>query len=403
MVPEELQSLMYERELETGHAAVSPSQLYRLLECPGSLQLGLKAPVQPSSQYAIDGTTQHDGVSDVLNGTIAKEELEFIEIFKPGMVENMLTCIDYINRTIRKFDKDTWTLKVETKGSMVDWGFASIYGTADVILDGFIDGKRHVFVIDWKFGSGVPVFAEDNDQGLAYAGCVIKPNENTPIEAIHICIVQPPLNYEGEWMITHNDLSDWVFGRLTTNLAKCFENPDVFRPGIKQCKFCPAGQAMMCEHKHLAVQKEAENVFEHLAEKELTAIPLDELIRMFDSLEMAVKYRSELAKYIEAQYFNGVATPGKKFVHGRMTRTWGNEALATIFLEQNLGEKAYEQKLLTPAKAEKVNRKFKKDDAFLKLVEKKPGKPQMVDDDDTRPAIKPESLAEAKFKDVIED
>jgi len=83
---------------------------------------------------------------------------------------------------------------------------------------------------------------------------------------------------------------------------------------------------------------------------------------------------------------SGEGFEGFKIVHGRSNRQWGDEKVAEKKLNEMLGEKAYNKKLLSVAQAEKAIGKENKSDISY-LIIKPEGAPTLVQDTDNREAI----------------
>ena len=79
----------------------------------------------------------------------------------------------------------------EDKVGLTHFDLPDVWGTKDYS----IESKRILHVVDWKFGKGIPVYAEQNDQGNAYAlGTVKTPERLAEFDEIWVHIVQPRIN-----------------------------------------------------------------------------------------------------------------------------------------------------------------------------------------------------------------
>lgn len=115
-------------------------------------------------------------------------------------------------------------------------------GTADICLRA-ADGD--IYVRDWKFGEGIKVEAENNEQLSLYAIGAIKKHwpdtdENT---TVHIDILQPLVgNGEGgRWTTTVGDLYVWADNEVLPRIEE-IHDPDraKFAPSKKACRWCKA-------------------------------------------------------------------------------------------------------------------------------------------------------------------
>ena len=133
--------------MEQKHSVISPSGLYRVLACPGSVKESEHVPLQPPSQYAIRGTLQHEGVVRRWKGLNMKS----LKLSQAEM-NNVDDAVDYL----RDLTSDnSGKLQFEVKGDLSIIGLPEIWGTADVRWE----TPKELHIIDWKFGQGVPVRA----------------------------------------------------------------------------------------------------------------------------------------------------------------------------------------------------------------------------------------------------
>lgn len=149
------------------HSEYSPSRLHRIMECPGSVRLIKANNISGTpSQYALQGTKLHEYTHKYLTGDHKYiQELDKDEKF---LVEE---CVDYFENVIRSKHTHSIQAHYENVVSLKLWGIPEIWGTSDASI---IDlTAMHVDIFDWKFGSGIQVFAKENPQQIAYAAGVI--------------------------------------------------------------------------------------------------------------------------------------------------------------------------------------------------------------------------------------
>lgn len=377
------------------HAKFSPSGLYRLMACPGSLMESTYAPIQASSIYAQHGTLLHDYVTKAWYSNEPEDYMNRDRNLEKEDKEYVLECIDFL-RTLWATCGENATLELETRVSLDTWGLSEVWGTADVIIRDPDNGRIHV--PDWKFGSGVRVDAYKNKQGMTYAaGAAGFPHTYTDI---HIYIVQPPINNITEYIVSPDELKQHVsdiadaIGRATS------PHPELV-PGEDQCRFCPA--AITCKARYDDAVKIAGEVFSELTENR--TITSSEKARLLTLGSRFVKYYKEMQVSVEADILNGIVVPGFKVVSGRSNRKWFNEKSATRWLLMNsdiVDDDMFTSKFISPAQAEKLSRKLKKDTGFKELINKPEGKPQLVNESDPRPPISTEQDASRAFNELTQ-
>lgn len=392
-----VQKLISRRERATGHAVYSPSQIPRILRCPASVMESLKVPPPKSSSYAERGTLLHKMVEVLFEH--GPEDLH--ELVKDGTIERfeeqyVLSCRDYTNLILATIDKeDEYEIGTELEVNLKEWGLPEIWGTTDLLIDARAQGVVHV--VDWKFGSGVTVYANDNAQAMAYAAGAIGFPAADDLE-VHIHICQPPVNHYDEAVMTYGELKEWVFDKLTPGIEIARKPDAPYVPGEQQCRFCPA--AMICRARRDAAHEKAAEIFQVHSNFTKGQVSLEELVETYHKCKEVMSYASDIAKYLQGELMHGRPVPGLKLVSGRSNRSWIDEDAAKQFLidASDLSEDdLYVKKFVSPAQAEKLDRTLKKDPEYLAMWEKAPGNPQMVDESDPRPALKPELEAEKVF------
>lgn len=384
--------MIYKEEIETktGHALFSPSQLSRILACPASAQEATRAPVQTSSPYAQHGTMLHDIIANVLlsdgvpSGYPPFNKLEVVD------QNHVLDCFDYV-QVLYKQMADDYSVDIEKSIKLDSWGLDEIWGTADVR----IQSDRDLHVIDWKFGSGVQVFAQNNEQSLAYAaGAVGFPSS---IERVHIHIVQPPLNHFDEWVVSYDELKEWVFGVLEPGIQEANTKEPAHHPGEKQCRFCPA--SMQCKARDDSAMKSAQTIFQTYSD--MPIVTPAQLTKTLHAINEVMQYAKEIQLFCHAELMKGREVPGFKLVSGRSLRKWKDIEDAEAWLAGNSSvpdDLMFTKKFISPAQAEKMDRQLKKEDDFKALITKPDGKPQLASDEDSRPAIHPNDSVFKDFK-----
>ena len=344
------------------HSLYSPSQLSRIIECPASVSMSEKLP-DKSSKYAIDGTKKHEIIAKILRGTLNQK--------KTGLNaegrEQIRFCLDFV----RPLFRDSYYQKIEQKVSLSAFGLPEVYGTADLIL---LMG-REIYVIDWKFGAGIKVYAKDNVQLKAYAAGALA-YDNNCISVI-TCIVQPALDHIDTDSYTQKKLRNWVEKDLAKSIRAAKEVNPKFNAGENQCRWCKANT--ICKARLNQAQETAQEIFKVYKEnkkdekdKYANKIELAELLRKGKELKNIL---ADIEKYAYEELIQNKEFPFFHLVQGRATRTWENEKNTIAWLEKNTDiDSFYNSKILTPAQVEKLNLKLKKNKEFQELYKKESGK-----------------------------
>ena len=138
---------------------VGGSSAKRVMACPGSVALVQKMPPKPSNSHADQGTLLHDIISEVLDKDLAPAS--FLgrkyndEVFTQDLLDDKLLPA---LKLLDEVDPDkTMLYEVETEVGFADL-MPGVFGSTDLM--GRIGGKA--IILDWKYGSGVAVSAEEN-------------------------------------------------------------------------------------------------------------------------------------------------------------------------------------------------------------------------------------------------
>lgn len=385
---------------DRAHALLSASGAHRWLSCTPSARLEEQFP-DTTSDAAKEGTLAHELAELKVRNyfypqEISKRKLTFSikklkeqELWDDEMLIHVDTYIDYIRDVSIKLPAQPY-VAIEKRvdfSAYVPEGF----GTADCIM---LQGDT-LHVIDFKYGKGVPVSAEENPQMMLYAlGAYESYKMLYQIKHIHLVIVQPRLSDgTSEWTCPLEELLK--FGSyVRERAALAIEGQGDYCPGEKQCRFCRA--KAQCRARSDYNVKQAFSIGEMPP-----LISNEEAGERLLALTDVVKYQKDLQEYALAQCLAGNEVPGWKAVEGRGSRDWTDmDAAFEKLTKSGVIEEAilWEKKPLTLAQVE--NEVGKKDfaDAVGEYVVKNPGKPTLVKDSDKREAITNKITAAEAFK-----
>ena len=343
---------------------VGGSTAKRVISCPASVKLVAKMPPKPSSVHADRGTLLHDAIALILedkpdvvgmkyNDIILTQEL-YDEKIVPA-----LAALDAINVD------GSLEYVVESRVGFGDL-LPGVFGSADLL--GRI-GQRAV-VLDWKFGDGVAVSAEENEQGMFYAAAAMRTLETEWVfdkaEEIEIIIVQPPV--VRRWLTTPARIKEFEM-ELVAAVKQSQKDDAAFKTG-DHCRWCAAKP--VCPQMTGEVDR-----FVKTSLQTIDATQIGHYLQQADQIEEFIKSVREMAF---TMLENDVKVPGYKLVAKRGTRQWVDEKAA----EKLLGDNAYEKKLISVAQAEKLI--GKKNFPQELAVSVSTGN-TLANEDDPRPAI----------------
>lgn len=362
----------------TVHARLSASGSHRWLYCPGSVKAEESLP-NTTSYHAEEGTAAHELAELALMGSgNARDWLgkQLPESNAFTVTDEMANAVQVYVDYVRGFSGEHAYEQRIDFGDWVPEGF----GTADAVI--VQDDK--IRVIDLKYGRGLRVDAEENTQAILYALGVYAEHELfIDIKNVVITIVQPRLDHIDEWEISISELlkrGEWIRQR-----AEEANSPDAERvPGEAQCLWCKAKATCpaLMKFTNAAIMSD----FETLDLVNVDRLTDSQLRQALDSKKLIIGWLDAVEMYIKERVENGGAFEGYKMVEGRSSRSWSDEKLAIGVLESELGEQAWEKKLLSVAKAERSLGKAKLG-VISDLVLRSSGKPTLVPESDKRPAL----------------
>lgn len=375
------------------HSNYSPSRLSRIIKCPGSvglidsLMISKTVSEAVPSSYAAHGTALHEVLEKYYNDQSVLDSLDIDDKYL------VTECLDYLKVLCKSFGHTNYFVMSEARVDLSTWGIPDVWGTLDYrILDPI---KRHIDIIDWKFGAGIPVYAKENSQLLAYAAGAVK--WPTTIQTITLHVIQPAIENFSTWDLTTTDLYNWVHGTLALAINKCSDDSTEFNPGVEQCRWCEAKNH--CRTRFAYAQEGAVRLFN--AQAKLATCPtIEELTKLVEQAPLVEKAIKDIILYIQNEMLKGVEFPGLKLVQGRSNRAWINERQTIAWLAKYTDiEELYDSKIKSPSQMEKEVKSLKKNDVFKTLFNNPPGKTTLVSEYDKRPAIQTSSSAIDVFED----
>jgi len=315
---------------------VGGSTAKRVMNCPGSVALVQLAPPSPSSVYADKGTLLHTAISEVLLG-----EDNVIGMTYEGQTLDQTLFDDKVQVALDLLDTldpdGQMKLAIETR---VGFGkfLPGAFGSCDVL--GRIGNTA--YVIDWKFGEGIAVDAEQNEQLMYYSAAAMRTPEVAWVfdgaVAIECVIIQPPVIRQ--WTTTPERIKQ--FEKDLKRAVKVASLPEAkLNPG-DHCRFCPAKPT--CPAMTGAVDR--------ALKVKLDAVD-DEMLGKYAANAVLLQgWIDSLNELVQTKIEKGYKIPGWKMVAKKGRRQWADEAKAAAALTE-LGIDPYKKELLSPAQAEK--------------------------------------------------
>lgn len=354
---------------------VGGSTAKRVIACPGSVALVAKMPPKPSSEYADKGTLLHNVIAEILGkdlpwdqfiGTKYNDQVLTQELFDEKIVV-ALELLDEVDPDKRM------EYEVETRVGFGDL-LPGVFGSTDLV--GRI-GDRAV-VLDWKFGDGVVVDAEENSQLMFYAAaCMRTPEAQWAFEGateVELIIVQPPVTRR--WVTSIERIKQ--FEQELVMAVHEAQKPDAKLQHGEHCRWCAAKP--ICPKMTGAVDRAINT--------QIKSIDVDTLGRYLHNADLLEDWIKDLRALAFQLLEKNIAVPGYKLVNKQARRKWTDEnkakqALLSLGLKESV---VVETSIMSPAQAEKALKK-RFNELPEGLIKSESSGTTLAPESDDRPAV----------------
>ena len=374
------------------HAILSASSSHRWLHCLPSARLELEFE-NTNGEAAKEGTAAHALAEHKLKKALRiRSKRPTSEYDSDEMEECTDAYVDFIMEQVElasKYCTDPIVL-IEQRldfSCYVPDGF----GTGDCVI--ISDDRLHI--VDFKYGMGVLVDAEDNPQMKLYAlGALEIYDSLYDIKEISMTIFQPRRENVSTWTVPVEELKAWAEEELKPKAAKAYQGEGEYMPG-PWCTFCRASTRCRA--------RADENL--KLAQMEFKMPPLltdSEIEEVLTILPDLTKWANEITAYAtDAAVNHGKEWHGFKVVEGRSVRKYKDENAVAEKAVISGYKDIYRKSLIPMTEMQKLMGKTKFEEILGNLIYKPPGKPTLVPNSDKRPAM---NVADAKneFNEIME-
>ena len=373
------------------HAVLSASSSHRWLNCSPSARLEQEFEDR-ETEAAAEGTAAHALCEHKLRRALKRQSRKPISKYDCDEMDTHTdNYVQYVLETIAQA-KEHCTDPIINIEQRLDFScyVPHGFGTGDCII--IADKTLHI--IDFKYGQGVLVEAEQNPQMMLYALGALRIYDTLyDIEDVAMTIYQPRRENISTWTITVSNLLSWAENELVPKAKLAFDGKGEYMPG-PWCTFCKA--AVKCRAR--AEEKLALAQYEFAQPPLLTDAEIEEILGKLDDL---TRWADEIKSYAQDAALNhGKQWHGYKVVEGRSVRKYSDEE-AVIEAANAAGYHDIFRKTLLPiTEMEKLMGKQEFAEVLSGLIIKPAGKPTLVPITDKRPAM---TKANIDFNEIQED
>lgn len=368
------------------HALLSPSSAHRWLHCTAAPILEAQEP-DSGSDFTREGSLAHayaaKGLKHMLGLPVHEELAEIAELKDRYLTDEMPEHVEaYVCTVWGKYleayaTDNTARLLVENRITFADY-VPDSWGTADAIIlaSGTMD------VVDFKYGKGVEVSAQDNAQMKLYAlGAYLNFYLDYDIDRVRMTIVQPRLgNVSTSTMLT-TELLAWARVILKPLAIEAASGQGKQAPG-EWCRFCKV-KARCRALADMAKVESGQHPDPRLLKPE-------ELAALLPKADAIADWAGTLRDYALQLALEGKEVPGYKAVAGRSVRRITDADRARQLLSAaGLRAEQYDKpaELRGIGELERLLGKKHFAEVLGECIGKSVGKPALVPQSDKRPAL----------------
>lgn len=364
---------------ERDHAILSPSSAKRWIHCTPSALLA-EAAGSKTSVYAEEGTLAHEiaeyaltkyleGVYDPIIDEALPIRDEHLEnpLFSIDMANYIRDYCEFVISEVYEMDRVDGMCKMflERRVDITDYAPDS-FGSVDVALE----TCHTIHIIDLKYGAGVKVFADHNEQMMLYALGALKAAASKDITNIRMTIAQVRLGHYDTFEMSKGELLDWAEKVLKPAAKAAIQGKGKQVVG-SWCGFCPV--KAQCRAQRDAILADFEEKPEPLLLSD------EEIVDLIGKIDAYKSWIESVNKYVYDRAIQGHKWEGYKLVAGRTSRVIKDEAkIRQALLNEFLEDEVLNIKLKGIGDLEKLLGKKVFSARFGDAIESRPGAPKLV-------------------------
>ena len=379
--------------MPTEHALLSASGANRWLACPPSALLERKY-ANKDTDYTREGTTAHALAELTLRRTLnqLKPEpedrnltvainsiIETAPYYTPEMLRHVGEYVETVLVEASRMGANYGDIQVEVRLDFSPW-VPEGFGTADALI---VTPKR-ISVIDFKYGKGVRVYAEDNPQLRLYAlGAYDSVDFLYNITDVTTMVVQPRLGHIDTEELTRAEFLAWGES-IKPIAALAYKGKGELNAG-EHCKWCRHKTA--CPKMLSLADEMARMAFDAKEDGSYTTkLTPEGISELLEKQTLIADFLKDFSEYALTQARdNGLKIPGYKLVESKTNRKYSDEnAVEQKLLANNITDIYKPVEILGIAAIEKLLGKGGAEELIGEYIVKPEGAPMLAPLSDRR-------------------
>lgn len=368
---------------EREHALLSPSSAKRWLHCHPSARLA-ETVERKSSVYADEGTLAHEmaeyaltkfieGIYEpILDEMPVKPEHVQHPLYSLEMPEQVKKYVEFIVEKFYFLQKEAGSgvsILLEKKYDIGKYA-PSCFGSCDATLI----SNSILEIIDLKYGSGVRVDADNNEQLMLYAlGAYesLTAGQRKNMHTVRMSIAQVRLDHFPQMEMSVKDLLKW--GKSIKGKAQlAYDGKGELITG-DWCRFCPVKAVCKAQRDELLKDFDEAPFPELLSD--------DEVSELIGKIDQYKSWLESLNKYVYDEALKGKKWKGYKLIEGRSSRKITEpDKVKYELLKEYLEDEVLKIEMRGITDLEKLLGKKNFNARFGKYVKSSPGMPKLVPD-----------------------
>ncbi len=398
------------------HANLSPSAAKRWLTCPASIRQGAKFKNKESA-YAREGTCAH-ALGEIKAahhfGFINDEQFDELRLEWALEYHDVLTgeefeldemerhtddYVAYLDEAMQRHPNSVLLLE-----QRINTGVDECWGTGDAV----IVSPVHVETVDFKYGAGVRVEAEDNPQLMLYGVGALDQYGDLlgVILAVYWTVFQPRMDNVKTASCSPQELLSWRddFVKPIAKIALGDDAP--FGPSEDACRFCPAsGQCRPQLDAVIAIDFADEVETLEAVKEDPELVDNEALGKALDQIPLIRRWLKDVEEVaLTLLYQEGAHIPGYKVVQsgGQRKIKDSDGAIEALTMIGHSVDDVSKRSIRGIGELEKLLGKKEFASLMDPFITKTEGRPSVVPETDKRPSTSPIAGAQEDFKEEPE-